>query len=178
MKNKAFIEFLINKESPPLALQEAVEKDITLSFQKISILLKFLSFQLLGALISLSFCPQFGLGLMEGHGITHHLRMIGDWACASFCGSLFLSSGMLVTFVGMKAEELWWVWRRFKYSLIFLPALLWSGLMLMNISLKLPTETPSYHVTWIMMAILVQGLWLMVRSSTYAKVNLYQSKKT
>ena len=178
MKNKAYFEFLTNKELPPSALREAVKKDITLSFHKHSILFKFLTFQLLGALFSMSFCPQFGLGLMDGHGITHHLRMIGDWACASFCGSLFLSSGMLVAFMGMKAEELWWVWRRFKFSLIFLPAFLWSLLMLLNLTFKLPSETPSYHLTWIMMAILVQGLWLMVKSSIYAKVNLYQSKKT
>jgi hypothetical protein len=104
--------------------------------------------------------------------------MIGDWACASFCGSLFLSSGMLFAFMGMKAEELWWIWRRFKFSLIFLPALLWSCLMLTNLSLRLPSETPSYHVTWILMAILVQGLWLQVRSSTYANSFIYQSKKT
>jgi hypothetical protein len=178
MKNKAFFEFLTTKELPPVALRQAVGKDISLSFHLRSIVLRFLSFQLLGALFSMSFCPQFGLGLMDGHGVTHHLRMIGDWACASFCGSLFLSSGMLFAFMGMKAEELWWVWRRFKFSLIFLPALLWSCLMLLNVTLKLPAETPSYHLTWILMAILVQGLWLQVRSSTYARVNFYQSKKT
>lgn len=178
MKNKAYFEFLTDKESPPSAIRDAVKKDITLSFHKNSIIFKFLSFQLLGALFSMSFCPQFGLGLIEGHGVTHHLRMIGDWACASFCGSLFLSSGMLFAFMGMKAEELWWIWRRFKFSLIFLPALLWSCLMLTNLSLRLPSETPSYHVTWILMAILVQGLWLQVRSSTYANSFIYQSKKT
>lgn len=178
MKNKAFFDFLTTKELPPVALREAVRKDITLSFHLRSIILRFLSFQLLGALISISFCPQFGIGFIDGHGITHHLRMVGDWACASFCGSLFLSSGMLTAFLGMKAEELWWIWRRFKFSLIFLPALLWSGLMLTNLSMKLPSESPSYHLTWIVMAILVQGLWLQIKSSSYARALVFQSKKT
>lgn len=178
MKNKAFFEFLTTKELPPVALREAVKKDISLSFHLHSIVLRFLSFQLLGALVSISFCPQFGIGFMDGHGVTHHLRMIGDWACASFCGSLFLSSGMLVAFLSMEAQELWWIWRRFKYSLIFLPALLWSGLMLANLSMKLPAESPSYHVIWILMAILVQGLWLQIRSPTYTNSLIDQSKKT
>jgi len=49
MKNKAFFEFLTTKELPPVALREAVKKDISLSFHLHSIVLRFLSFQLLGA---------------------------------------------------------------------------------------------------------------------------------
>ena len=46
MKNKAYFEFLTDKESPPSAIRDAVKKDIILSFHKNSILFKFLSFQL------------------------------------------------------------------------------------------------------------------------------------
>lgn len=170
MKNKDFLGFLIEKEVPPLALKKATQKDITLSFHKTSIVSRFLAYQVLGALFSMSVCPQFGLGLSEGHGITHVFRMMGDWACAAFCSSLFLSSGMFVAFLGMKGEELWWVWRRYKFSLILLPALFWGALMFTNLGLGLPSETPIYHTTWIMMAIFVQILWLEFRSRTYSRV--------
>jgi hypothetical protein len=164
VKNKEFLEFLTNKMTPPVALKKATALDVSLSFHKYSILSRFFFFQILGATFSMSFCPQFGLGLVEGHGITHVFRLMGDWACAAFCGSLFLSSGMMVAFLGMKGEELWWVWRRYKFSLVLLPGLLWGLLMLTNITLRLPPETPTYHVVWILVAILAQVILFELRS--------------
>lgn len=170
MKNKEFLKFIVEKETAPAFIKESAKKDIQLSFRAKSIVMRFLAFQIIGALFSMSVCPQFGLGLVEGHGITHYFRIIGDWACAAFCGSLFLSSGLVVAFIGMKGEELWWVWRRYKYSLVLLPTALWSGLMLTNVTLSLPQETPVYHLTWIAFAILSQFLLLQIRSATFVKV--------
>jgi len=164
MKNKDFLEFILDTTKTPEFTKAMVKKDIALSFHSRSIVLKFISYFLLGALFSMSVCPQFGLGLVEGHGITHVFRLMGDWACAAFCGALFLSSGIAVTFMGMKGEELWWVWRRYKYSLIFLPTLLWSGLMLANISMNLPGETSVYHLTWIVSAVFIQYVLMNLRS--------------
>jgi hypothetical protein len=109
MKNSEFLDFLSNKETPPPALKMSVQKDITLSLKGRSILSRFLFLQLMGAMFSLSICPQFGIGLAEGHGIAHYFRSFGDLACASFCGSLFLSSGLVLSIFGMKGEEVWWV---------------------------------------------------------------------
>ena len=170
MKNEEYVEFITGRENPPVRLKQETEKDIRLSFRKNPIIIKFLSYQLLGALFSMSVCPQFGMGLVEGHGITHIFRLMGDWACAAFCGSVFLSSGMMVAYIGMKGEELWWIWRRFKISLIILPAFMWSALMLTNMGFNLPAETPVYHLTWLVTAILVQVLWLEFRSRTYSRV--------
>ncbi len=170
MKNKDFLEFIINRETPPAVLKHAALKDITLSFRSQSIITKFLILNLIGALFSMSVCPQFGLGLVEGHGITHTFRMIGEWACAAFCGTLFLTSGLIVAFIGMKGEELWWIWRRYKISLIFLPTLLWSALMLTNVSLQLPGESMLYHLTWIVAAILAEIVLFQIRSLTYLRV--------
>lgn len=169
MKSKEFLEFLSEREAPCERLKNNVRKDILLSFQKKSIVTKFLAFQIIGALFSLSFCPQFGLGFVEGHGIAHYFRMLGDFACAAFCGSLFLSSGMVVAFMGMKGEELWWIWERYKFSFVLFPAALWSSLMLTNMSLNLPKETLSYHVVWVITAILAQGLLLKFRSFSYLR---------
>lgn len=164
MKNKLFLEFILGKEETPELMKTLVKKDITLSFRGRMIVFKFLAYFFFGALLSMSVCPQFGLGLVEGHGITHVFRMIGDWACAAFCGALFLSAGIAVTFMGMKGEELWWIWRRYKFSLIFLPTLLWSGLMFTNFSLNLPGESSVYHLTWILSAAFMQYLLMQLRS--------------
>jgi hypothetical protein len=168
MNGKEFLEFITTKEAPPEQLKTDARKDILLSFRSKSIVTKFIAFQLLGALFSLTFCPQFGLGLVQGHGIAHVFRLIGDSACAAFCGSLFLSSGMLTAFIGMKGEELWWVWRRFKFSLILLPALLWAMLMFTNLMLSLPGETIKYHLTWIGTALFAQFMLMQFRSYLYS----------
>lgn len=165
--NKDFLDFLISRENVPERLKWSAQKDIQLSFNKNSILGKFLALQLIGAGISLAFCPQFGVGFIDGHGITHIFRMIGDWACAMFCGSLFLTMGTLCAYIGMKGEELWWIWHRYKLSLIFLPAFLWGSLMLLNLNLNLPQENPGYHLVWLMSAILVQLGWMKLRSQQF-----------
>lgn len=169
MKNQELVRFLSSRETPPKEVHYLVKKDIQLSFHKKIILSKFIFFQLLGALFSLSVCPQFGLGLPEGHGITHSFRLMGDWACALFCGIVFLSSGAFVAYMGMKGEELWWIWQRYKSPLLVLPAFLWGALMLTNISLQLPGETLSYHLIWLLTAVLTQALWFQLRSGLYVR---------
>jgi hypothetical protein len=165
--DKEYLSFISAQETPPPAVAEAARKEILLSFQSKSILWRFLAFQILGAAFSLSICPQFGIGLVEGHGITHVFRMIGDWACALFCGSLFLSSGMLIALIGMKGEELWWIWRRYHFTSIILPAFLWAGLMMANIALDLSGEKISYHLIWIISAVMAQALWFKFRSALF-----------
>ena len=167
-----FLEFLTQKEMPPKALSLLAERDILLSFKAKSIIGRFLLFQLLGALFSMSVCPQFGMGLVDGHGITHVFRMISDVACAAFCGSLFFSAGAVMAFIGMKGEELWWVWRRFKISLMILPALAWGMLMLFNVSFKLNQEPVSYHFVWIMAAILAQMIFMQMRSLIFVNLKV------
>jgi hypothetical protein len=176
VKNKEFLEFLISQEAPPSHLKQLAALDVALSFKKTEIIVKFLSFEFLGALFSLIFCPQFGLGLPTGHGITHHLRHIGDWACASFCGFLFFSSAIFAAFMAMRGEELWWIWRRYRYSLIFLPALFWSGLMVTNLTLSLPSESLFYHLTWIFVCFISQKMWFEIRTWTFLKTGFNPQK--
>lgn len=171
---KNYIDFLSSHEAPPAHLATYMQKEINLSFRAKSIVWKFLFFQIIGALFSMSVCPQFGLGLVQGHGITHIFRMIGDWACALFCGSVFLSAGLIVAFIGMKGEELWWIWRRHKFTLVMLPPVLWGALMLTNVSLKLPTETYIYHITWMIGAMLMQSILLQLRSGVYLWQEFHQ----
>jgi hypothetical protein len=151
------------KHEIPLYLKAQVKTEMSLNLHSKSIIGRFFFFQILGALFSLALCPQFGLGLVPGHGIAHIFRMIGDWACAGFCGTLFLSAGMMTAFIGMKGEELWWIWRRFKYSLVLLSPLLWGCLMLF----QLQTETFFFHLIWILSAVIAQSLWMKGREVYY-----------
>ena len=165
---KDLFTFLIARETPSDELTLIVKKDISLSFQKNLIISKFILFQLMGAAFSLSFCPQFGLGLNPAVDISHYFMQFGMWACAMFCGSLFLSSGVLVAFLGMRGEELWWIWRRYKLQLIFLPAILWGALMLTNVTLKLPNENLDFHVFWLVASVMSIAMLMGLRGKIYS----------
>lgn len=164
---KDFIEFLSKPKDPGHELKLLTRKDIVLSFKKRQIISRFVFYQLLGGLFSLTVCPQFGLGLAEGHGISHYFRTLGDGACAVFCAFVFLSSGALISYLGMKGEELWWMWARYKQVLFFFPAFLWGCLMLTNGALKLEGESLTYHLSWLVTAALLNLLWLKLRSGIY-----------
>lgn len=170
MRNKEFLEFLSGVYKPSDKLKACTQLDVSLSFKKNLILSKFLVFEALGAIISLSICPQFGLSMIKGHGLAHYFMAFGDFACAVFCASLFLTSGVLMTFLGMKGEELWWIWRRFKLLLVFLPAMGWGTLMLFNVSLNLDSESVLYNVSWILSAVFIQALWLEIRSKSFYRL--------
>ena len=146
---KEFFTFLLVRETPPQSLSHMVKKDIQLSFQGTQIILKFLALQVVGAFFSLSFCPQFGIGSTLIHGVLHVLDQFGDWACAMFCGSLFLSTGALMVFLGMKGEEIWWVWRRYSPGLMVLPVFMWGSLMLMGKG----SFSVEFHFSWIVAAL-------------------------
>jgi len=164
---KDFLEFMTSHELPPSILNSVIKKDIFFTLNKGIILTKFMMLETLGALFSLSFCPQFGIGFNKGHGITHVLKMYGDVACAAFCGSLFLVTGTVLASMVMKEDELFWVWRRFRIPLIVLPASLWTLLMAFNIHLELDSETLSYHFIWISSAILSEEMILYIKNYFY-----------
>lgn len=165
-----FLEFLSSNEAPPQALSDRTQMDMKLTFRGKSIILRFLSFQLIGALITLTFCPQFGLGFSEGHGIAHFFRMMGESACAIFCGSLFLLSGNVTAFLFMDSNEVFWIWKNYHFRMVLIPPLLWGILMLFNIGLNLDGESTSFHIAWIFSAIFIQELLLWLKARFYQGV--------
>lgn len=177
MKDKEFLEFMTAGEAAPAALRECARKDICLSFHSRALMGRFVGFQVLGAIVSLAFCPQFSLGFFNAfdNHFTHQLHHIGPWACALFCASLFLTSGTVLAFLFMKGEELWWILRRKKLILVALPAVFWGLLMILNKSMKLPGEQAIYHVVWIITAISVQFLWLKLRNLFYTEGRLVKT---
>lgn len=173
MKNENqndFLEFLTSHEAPPSSLKALTQKDIVFTLNKKSIITKFIFFQLIGTLITLTFCPQFGIGLQDGHGVAHYFRMLGDGACAAFCGSLFLLAGNLSAFLSMDSDQIFWIWKHYKIELIFVPALLWALLMLFNITLNLESESMSFRLVWLISAILIQQSVFSLKAKLYSGV--------
>jgi hypothetical protein len=135
-------ETLVSEETPPHELTFEVKKDIQLSFRAKVINGKFFGYQILGSISSLMLCHQFGLGFYPTVDISRY----GDGYLNGF---IFMASGALVTFLGLKGEELWWVWRRYKIALVMMPILFW--VLLANV--KIAQYTPAFHAVWIVTAI-------------------------
>jgi len=67
---------------------------------------KFVFAQLAAALITLTVCPQFGVGpLGGGHGLGHVFMSFGEAVCAAFCGAFFLATGTTVAMLALKKGE-------------------------------------------------------------------------
>lgn len=148
--NHELKEFLSSHEKPETKLSQRVLADMTLRLKSKELYLKFSYGMILGMLLSLVLCPQFGIGLLENHGIAHIFRIISPMACAAFCALFLLISGLSGAKVFLKSHELIWVLKNINLSLILLPAGLWAGLMIVNRVYKLNHESYGYHAVWIL----------------------------
>ena len=147
--NKDLLTFLKSRETPPSHLTDLILEDQKFRSQKSKLFTKFYMAQLLGALISILLCPQFGLGLLDNHGVAHVFRLIGVWACGAFCGAFLVFSGLMFANFTMKGRELWWVLKNSSHLSLFLPGFCWGVLMVINKGLNFPTENAIYHIFWI-----------------------------
>jgi hypothetical protein len=127
-----------------------------------STLLKFYLALGLGAFVTLSICPQFGLGpIGGGHGIGHWVMSYGPLVCGAYCGAIFLGIGMLVAISVLRTPEWRWVWRH-HVTLTLIPSVgLFFLLMLFKwfFQTEAMHETFSYYAGWIIMGV---GISLMI----------------
>ena len=95
--------------APPSRLSEAilnqVHRDLNPSawsvFAKVSLIHFFVG------LATLSFCPQFGLGLLGNKpGLMGFFMSLGPYGCVLACGSFFLGTSVFVACLLLRAEEL------------------------------------------------------------------------
>jgi hypothetical protein len=62
--------------------------------------------QLFGGVVSLLFCPQFGIGISEGQGLMPFLMKFGEGVCMLGCGALFGGFGLLAASFLLRPEEI------------------------------------------------------------------------
>lgn len=168
MSNKIrneFKEFLSGSESPSKdfdarflqTMRDRIQPDIARVWPK------FVFAQLAAALITLTVCPQFGVGpLGGGHGLGHVFMSFGEAVCAAFCGAFFLATGTAVATLILKKGE-----RRevFNYRFRIMGAVsVASFLTLMGIgtSLELPMlyNEPFEYGMWLLGAFVASLLTL------------------
>ncbi len=155
----------------PTHLKKAALDYARVEFNPLATLVTFYGSLLIGAAITLSFCPQFGVGpIGGGHGISHWVMPYGPWVCGAFCAAVFTGLGTLLSALSLNSAQWRWVMRHHYW--LALPPVAFSFLVFM-LSKKLwglegMHEGPSYYLAWNLTAVVT--CWLVL--STIEKLHL------
>jgi hypothetical protein len=122
-----------------------------IEFNPAKTLVRYFITLLVGAMITLSVCPQFGVGpIGGGHGIVHVVMSYGPVVCASFCAVFLFSISTLLAMLVLNSSQRQWLTRQaLGVSLASLAALFFV-LMLAKFASGAENihETWSFYLTW------------------------------
>ncbi len=167
--DKDYLDFLTTNVEVPAHLKTPMKKETQLSFHGNKILAKFLGLQLIGGIISLNFCPQFGVG-KEAALWHHHFMHANELLCTVTCSAFFLCCSIMFSAIALRGEEWWWLYRRRLTVSLAFPAMFWGLLMFTRVSFpSLLTESPSHNfAVWFGIGAMVQFLWIFGRAKLYS----------
>jgi hypothetical protein len=110
--NNEFKEFLEGSDEVPTHVYSQTLKVATLSLNSSKMLLKFYLVNFIGAMLTVSICPQYGLGPFGGEfGLVKAIMNLGPVLCGVFCASIFFGSGNILAFLFLDKFEKNWIAR-------------------------------------------------------------------
>lgn len=104
-----FLAFLAADEgAPPPHLSASVRSriDVLLNPSPWLVFAKLAGFVLIGGLVSLSICPQFGMGPCEPSAFMKYVMSFGVYACQLACGGVFVGGSSFAAALFLRPEEL------------------------------------------------------------------------
>lgn len=116
------------------------------------VLSKFYFLNIVGALYTLVFCPQYGFGPMGGGlGFIEKIMHLDPVSCGLICGSIFFAGGNLFSFLVLNRSERKWVAKHEHAVLIPYVSLVFvAGMFLKQFSLQhVHNDVFSFYVSWI-----------------------------
>lgn len=160
MRNKDLLDFLLsNKDRVPLETTNRVMSYISLSLNPARYLWKFYAANLLGGLLTLIICPQYGFWPYGGpEGFFHYIMSFGPVWCGLFCAGVFFTGANILSIAVSSPIEREWV-HNHKASVIlpWITVLLFLGMLAE--SLATPGthrhQDASFYVSWYTGALLL-----------------------
>ena len=153
-----FTDFLAGDEPVPEALRSSTRGLILRNIDPKLTVLKYFGSNLLGAILTLTVCPQFGYGPLGGEfGFLHYIMSLGPVWCGVFCASLFFAGGNALSLIALREDEREWI-ASHKASVV-LPWI--SLLFFLGMISKfyapgfLHHDSSSYHLSWYGSALLI-----------------------
>lgn len=159
--NHELKEFIESDQKVPEVLYRSTLDLLLITLDPKKVLLKFFGLNLLGALLTLSICPQYGFGPYSGVTVfTNVIMSYGPIVCGILCAGIFFTGGYLLSYALLTATERKWVLRN-NYSLM-IPYI--SLVFMLGMSLKqlapghIHHDVTSFYVSWILAAFMVSVL--------------------
>jgi hypothetical protein len=165
--NNDLKEFIDGRGKVPTALYDETLKFTHLSLKPKPLLFKFFTLNLIGALGTLTICPQYGFGPFAfSAGIMNVIMSYGPVVCGIFCSSVFFLGGHALSYAFLSLPERKWV-ARHGYIMI-IPYV--SFLFMLGMGLKslapghIHHDVFSFYGSWLLTAFGVSILFLKVLS--------------
>ena len=161
--NNDFKDFMESHEKVPASLYAETLKLTQISLNPKSLLAKFFTLNIIGALATLSICPQYGFGPFAfSAGIMNVIMSYGPVVCGIFCASIFFLGGHSLSYAFMSLPERKWVIRH-GYAMIipYVSFLFMLGMGLKNIAPgHIHHDVISYYGSWLVTAFVVSILFM------------------
>lgn len=160
----------MNTPMPP-KLSEKILSYAQVELSPRATLIRFYLVMLIGAMITLIVCPQFGVGnAQDGHGlIPHGVMPHGDMYYGAFCSALFVGVGTFCSVMALSRAQWRWIWRHHFWVTIPPVASAFFILMLIKVAGNYTAihETPSYYFGWLITGPVT--CWLILRTIKVVK---------
>lgn len=161
--NNDLKDFMESHEKVPTSLYVNTLKLTQISLNPKSLLVKFFTLNLIGAMATLSICPQYGFGPFAfSAGIMNVIMSYGPVVCGIFCASIFFFGGHGLSYAFLSAPERNWVLRH-GYAMIipYVSFLFMLGMGLKNIAPgHIHHDVVSFYGSWLLTAFAVSVLFL------------------
>lgn len=167
--NNDLKDFLESHDKVPASLYADTLKLTQISLNPKSLLMKFFALNLIGAMATLSICPQYGFGPFAFSAeIMNVIMSYGPVVCGIFCASIFFLGGHGLSYAFLNAPERKWVVRH-GYAMIipYVSFLFMLGMGLKNISSgHIHHDVISFYGSWLLTAFAVSILFLKAAAIT------------
>lgn len=154
-------DFLEGSEKVPGDVYNRTLSYLLVSLNPRKTLMKFYVTNLLGALLTISICPQYGYGPLGGEaGILSYIMDFGPVWCGIFCASVFMAGGNLFSLLFLKAFEREWIGTHFiKILLPWISCVFFVGMLAKYYAPgELHHNSVSYHLSWYFTALFLSML--------------------
>ena len=166
--NNDLKDFMESHEKVPTSLYAETLKLTQISLNPRNLLIKFFALNLLGALATLTICPQYGFGPFAfSAGIMNVIMSYGPVVCGVFCASIFFLGGHGMSYAFLSSPERKWVVRH-GYAM-FIPYI--SFLFMLGMGLKsiapghIHHDVTSFYGSWLLTAFAISFLFIAFLSS-------------
>lgn len=159
--NNDLKDFLEGREAVPPEVYNKTLNYLLVCLSPRKTLFKFYATNLLGALLTISVCPQYGFGPIGGEsGFLNYIMDFGPIWCGLFCASVFMAGGHFFSLLFLKSHEREWIsGRTLRVLFPWVSLLFFIGMIGKYYApAELHHNTVTYHLSWYLSALLVSSL--------------------